>query len=268
MFSLLKEQIGSTSLQSFLEGSILALLALAIYLFTINDVTRVYALPVLAVCLALIGGVYVFTFQFTKEKSKLHQKRTFQILIFACISATLLWVGTTGWFISPFFYLLYLAAVSLAFLFNTSVAFSFVLVLVAILLPQIGGINMNINIFSLLSLVLIVPLSYFLRKAYIIRSEQEKKILVLEKAHKAVETEVEKILANKIINLGAQLREPINDIRQIALYAQKSGAPRDENDFDKIIISTSRAFDFLNAFEEEATGKKLVHTPKNEREKN
>lgn len=247
------------SVQSFVEGSIMGLLALVIYLFTINDQTRVFALPVLALCLLLIVGVYIFTLH---SKSDMHQKKTFQILLFACVSAILLWVGTTGWFLSPFFYLLYLVAVSLAFLFNTSAAFSFILVLVAILVPQIGGVNTNLNIFSLLSLLLIIPLSYFLRREYILRIEKEKKILILEKTHKTSETEVEKILANKITDLGARMREPINDIRQIALFAEKNGAPRDEKDFAKIVISTSRAFDLLDAFEEESTGRKLLKTPK------
>jgi hypothetical protein len=262
MFAFLKHQFITSSMQSLLEGSILGLLALVIYLFTINEETRIYALPILVISLVLILAIYFFDVHIAHKKTDIHQKRTFQILIFACVSAILLWVGTTGWFLSPFFYLLYLVAVSLAFLFNTSATFSFILVLVAILIPQIGGVNTNINIFSLLSLVFIIPLSYFLRKEYITRIEKEKKILVLEGEHKALESNVDKMLANKITNLGAKMREPINDIRQIALFAEKNGAPRDEKDFSKIIISTSRAFDMLNAFEEEATGRKLARTPK------
>lgn len=262
MFLDIKQIITSHAVQSFLEGSILGLLALVIYLFTINDQTRTYALPILILCLSLIGVVYVFTLHEKSKQTEMHQKKTFQILIFACVSAILLWVGTTGWLVSPFFYLLYLVAVSLAFLFNTSVAVSFILVIVAILLPQIGGIHTNIDIFSLLSLLLIIPLSYFLRREYVVRIEREKKILVLEREHKAIETNVEKVLANKIVSLGAQMREPINDIRQIALYAEKHAVMLDEKDFAKIVISTSRAFDLLNAFEESATGKKLLRTPK------
>lgn len=260
-----KQKFSFSSVQSFLEGSIMGLLALVIYLFTVNEQTRIYALPVLLFCLVLILAVYFFKIHTDAKQTDMHQKRTFQILLFACVSAILLWVGTTGWFVSPFFYLLYLVAVSLAFLFNTSAALSFILVLVAILLPQIGGVNTNINIFSLLSLLLIIPLSFFLRKEYVKRIEQEKKILVLEKTYKASDSDVDKILANKVTNLGALLREPINDIRQIALFAQKNGAPRDEKDFSKIIISTARAFELLDSFEEEATGRKLLKTPKSKK---
>ncbi len=248
--------------QSFLEAGILGLLALVIYVFTITNETRMYALPALGIILLLIGVVYIFHLRSKDKSTNLHEQRTFRILIFAVVSAILLWVGTTGWFLSPFFYLLYLAAISLAFLFNTSVAFSFILVLVAILLPQISGVKAQVDIVSLLSLILVVPLAYFLRREYVKRIEKEKKILVLEKEHTVLQTKVEEILSNKVVNLGAQLREPINDIRQIALYAEKNGRPRDIKDFDKIIISTGKAFDVLKSFEEETTGKILVRNPK------
>lgn len=251
-----------STLQSFLEAIILGLLVLVIYLFTIHSDTRMYALPALGVILVLIGIVYIVHTRSKEQKSNLHEQRTFRILIFACVSAILLWVGTTGWFLSPFFYLLYLVAISLAFLFNTSVAFSFILVLVAILLPQIGGIKAQVDIVSLFSLLLVVPLAYYLRREYVARIEREKKILVLEKEHKVLESKVEEILANKVVSLGAQLREPINDIRQIAMYAEKNGRPRDIKDYDKIIISTGKAFEVLKTFEEETTGKMLVRTPR------
>lgn len=254
--------ITASRIQSFLEAIILGLLALVIYLFTLSNETRFFALPVLLVILCLVGIVYLVHIRATGKKTDIHEKRTFRVLIFACVSAILLWVGTTGWFISPFFYLLYLVAISLAFLFNTSVAFSFVLVLVAILLPQISGVRGQVDIVSLLSLLFVIPLSYFLRKEYVGRIEREKKILVLEKEHISSMNKVDEILANKVTNLGVQMREPINDIRQIALYAEKNGSPRDIKDFDKIIISTGKAFEMLEAFEEEATGRKLVHTPK------
>lgn len=266
MLTNIKTTLTSSRLQSVLEAGILGLLALIIYVFTINSDTRVYALPALGLILLLVGIVYVFHIKTKDGQSKLHEQRTFRILVFACVSAILLWVGTTGWFLSPFFFLLYLVAISLAFLFNTSVAFSFILVLVAILLPQIGGVKAQVDIVSLLSLVLVVPLAYFLRREYIVRIEREKKILVLEKEHKALQSKVDEILTNKVINLGARMREPINDIRQIALYAEKNGGPRDVKDFDKIIISTGKAFDLLKAFEEETTGKTLVRTPKKENE--
>lgn len=268
MLRFLKTTLHASRLQSLLESSILGLLALVIYVFTINSEMRSYALPVLGGILVLVSIIYVIHSRAKGGKANVHEKRTFRILIFACVSAILLWVGTTGWFVSPFFYLLYLVAISLAFLFNTSVAFSFILVIVAILLPQIGGVKTQVDIMSLVSLLLIVPLSYFLRKEYISRIEKEKKILILETTHKAYETKVEEILSNKVVSLGAQLREPINDIRQIALYAEKNGGPRDVKDFDKIIISTGKAFEVLKTFEEKTTGKVLVRTPKNENEEN
>ncbi len=250
----------SSKPQKIIESIILALLILVIYLFTTNSDTRVYALPFLLFGFLFVGGVYLFQIRFTKSQQVMVQTRTFKILIFAFVGAILLWVGNTGWFLSPFFYLLYLVAISLGFLFSNSVTLSFVLVLIAILLPQMGTVNTKIDFISIVSLLLIIPLTYFLRREYLVRVEKDKKILILEKGHKAIETKVEEILANRVTKLGAELREPINDIRQLALYAKKN-KEYNRKEFEAIISSSEKALSQLKSFEENTTGRILVKTP-------
>lgn len=251
----------SSRMQNALENVILAMLVLVIYLFTINPLTKNYALFALIGCAIVLGGVVVYHW-FTEKGThySFRNSRTFKLLIFALVSAVLLWVSDTGWFFSPFFYLLYLVVISLGFLFSTSAAFSFVLVIFAILLPNMNTTNADISIITLSSLFLIIPLSYFLRLEYLHRVESEKKILILEQEHKQYKNTVDKVLSNKIVGYASTMREPLNDIRQMVLYAQQK-PERTKDVYKDILASSDKALHFLKEFEEISTGKKLVKTP-------
>lgn len=251
----------SSRSQKILEGLILALLTLVVYLFTINPLTKPYAIYALVLCLALLGIINFVFIKFVKKPAdKLAEKNTFRILIFTITTAVLLWVGSTGWFLSPFFYLLYLLAISLGFLFSTSVSFSFILVLIGVLLPNIGSISSGLDLVSLLSLLLMVPLSYFLRREYLRRIEREKKILILQEEHKTFENKVEEILSNKVSKIATDLREPLNDIKQLAIYIQKTATKNEKEKIKRVINSSEKALQKLKDFEEETTGKILVET--------
>lgn len=249
-------------LQQLIEGIILALLTLVVYLFTINPVTKQYSIYALSVSLVLLVVFYVYSLRRVDDAAWRMHARIFKILAFTFTSAMLLWVGTTGWYFSKFFYLLYLLGISLAFLFSTSVAFSFILVLIAILLPQIGDINTNFDIVSVLSLLLIVPLAYFLSHTYLKVKEREKKILILENERKNLESKVDELLQNRITKISANLREPINDIKQLAYYIPKISTKKEKEEYrQRIIKSSEKALTLVRGFEEETTGRKLLNNP-------
>lgn len=253
-------------LQQILEGSILALLTLVVYLFTVNPLTKSYSLYALVACLGFSLILYLVSIRKGKKGEWRMHHQVLRILTFTFSTAILLWVGTTGWFLSPFFYLLYLLAISLAFLFSTSVAFSFILVIVAILLPTVGEIDPKFDLVTILSLLLTIPLAYFLSKTYLRVKEKEKKILILETEHKEYKTVVEEMLQNKVIRAAAELREPINDIRQLAYYAEHRYTKRDiEENTKKIIKLSEQALKLLNTFEEETTGEKFLKSPKSKK---
>ncbi len=248
--------------QEILEGIILALLTLVVYLFTVNPVTSRLALVVFAASFIFLSIIYLFQLRKKRVSKDITETKTFKVVIFALITGVLLWVGNTGWFLSPFFYLLYLLGISLAFLFSPSVSFSFILVLIGVLLPNMGTIESKISITSLASLLLIIPLSYFLRREYLRRVEKEKKILILESQHKDFANKVEEILSNKVTRMSSDLREPLNDVRLLAMHGQKlqNKNHRARND-KKIILLAQTALKVLKDFEEETTGKILVKSP-------
>ncbi len=245
-------------IQQLFEGIILALLTLVIYLFTINPLTREYSVYALVGCLLVASGVYVISLKKNDERHLLIHGKILKILIFTFVTAILLWVGNTGWVLSPFFYLLYIVGISLAFLFSTSVSFSFVLVLVAILLPNLSEVRSDFDIITVLSLLLIIPLSYFLSDTYLKVKEKEKKIIILEHERKTYKSKVEEMLENKITRIGAELREPINDIRQLALYYPQVETQKDKAEYRRrIVFSSQKAMDILEKFEKDTTGRRV-----------
>lgn len=253
----------TSQVQHGIEALILGLLTLSVYLFTINPITSPIAIYIYVATFLIIAVFFIV--QVKREKTFLNPatSRTFKIIVFALVTGVLLWVSNTGWFLSPFVYLLYIAGISLGFLFSPSVALSFVLLLIAVLLPSLGGVNNKIDLTGAISLLMVIPLSYFLRREYVKRIEREKKILVLQEEHKKFEDTVEEVLSNKVIKMAVNIREPINDIQQIALYAKKHSVPEKAKDFHTIVMASRRALSLLKDFEENTTGKKLVSsTPK------
>lgn len=251
------------NIQRIIEGIILALLTLVVYLFTINPLTKPYSLYALVLCLLFSGGVYFYSIHHSNKKQVRINPNTLKLLMFTFTTAILLWVGSTGWVFSPFFYLLFIVGISVAFLFSTSVSFSFVLVLVAILLPNFEDVRGNFDIITVISLLLIIPLSYFLSHAYLKIKEKEKKILILEDESKTQRSKVEELLHNQITKISAELREPINDIKQMSLYYPKASTKKDQEEYiERITKSSETALQLLNSFEKETTGRVVASTKK------
>lgn len=246
-------------IQQVIEGIILALLTLVIYLFTISPLTRDYSVYALIACLVISGILYLYSLLHDDPRHTFIHDKILKILIFTFITAILLWVGNSGWSLSPFFYLLYIVGISVAFLFSTSVSFSFVLVLVAILLPSMGEVRTDFDIVTVLSLLLIIPLSYFLSHTYLKVKEKEKKILILENEKRTYKSKVEELLENKITKIGADLREPLNDIKQLALYYPHIETQQEKNEYrHRIILSSQKALDLLDTFEKDTTGRGVL----------
>ncbi len=244
-------------IQKILETSILALLVLTVYLFTVNPLTKEYSFYALFLCLFFSVSIYFYSFR--KNRINHQHKKMLKILIFTFITAILLWVGTTGWYLSPFFYMLYIVGISLGFLFSRSAAFSFVLVLIAILLPSFGEITGNFDIVTVFSLFLIIPLSYFLSNIYLKMKEKEKKILVLQNENRSYKSKVDELLSNKITKVSAQLREPLNDIQQLSYYYPKRKTLEAKEEYiRRIIVSSKKALKLIDSFEEDTTGRKIT----------
>lgn len=233
---------------NFLQGIFLYVNLIFIYFFTTIPLTRNYSFTLLILLLLTILILTIF--------GKLKNAVTGYIII----DIVLLIVGITGWFFSPLFSWIYILSLALSFLFNNTVSNSFILILVFIFLPNLGSIDLNIDILSLSSLLLLIPLNQFLRGEYLKLRENEKSILILKEEHKQYKDKLSEILANKVSKISVDIKQPLNDVRLIALYEQKKD--KKNRIYSKIITLIDSSIKYLKDFEETVTGVKLSHSPK------
>lgn len=241
-----------------------------VYAFSIAVITIcIYALTVLPATRAFVssfflGYIFVATAGIMYWPFARHSldnetlRRSYFLTVFI---ALLLWIGVTGWFVSPFFYFLYLMAIVLGFMYSSFTTFLFVLVLVGFFLPNVGSIDFAVDVITLISLSSVVPLTYFLQKEYLHLKQAENKILILEDHKKVVRNRVDEVLANKVSRFAVDLRQPVNDIRQVALHTMKTKKPEKALDaLHKIAVLGRESLDQIEKFEEHVTGRHLLHT--------
>jgi len=154
----------------------------------------------------------------------------------------LLLVGGTGWFLSPFFFLLYLLPIYLGFLYIPSVAFGFLTALLIIFAFSVGEVEVSFDIMTLLSLLLVVPLVIYLRKKYLVLKQTDKDILILEEETGIKSTDtIASLLANRITNLGVTIRQPLSFINQAAtVLLEEDLTPKETTEYIKRIRSTAK----------------------------
>lgn len=188
------------------------------------------------------------------------------LFVYLLTASVLFLVASTGWFFSPFFFVLYLLAVFMAFIFSPAVLISFVLLLVILFSFNIGEVDLSYDFLVVLSLLVTIPLSLYLRKEYLHLKETEKKILVLRKEKEEnYQDIIQEILANKVNSFSADIRQPINDTKQLAFYIREHHSSKELSEsLDKIIFSSEEALKILSLFEAGTTGKKILSTPKKE----
>lgn len=243
-----------------LTAVVIALITLSIYFLTVLPGTRSIAnsMFVLYIFVASVGIAY---WPFARKTLKNDSLYTAYFL--AVFVSLLMWIGVTGWFVSPFFYFLYLLAIILAFIYSPFATLLFVLVLVGLFVPNIGSIDLTVDMITVISLFSVVPLTYFLQKEYLQLKQTEKKVLILEEQGKDLKNKVDQVLANKVSKFAVDLRQPVNDIRQVALVALKSKKKgKLEEALHKITVLGRESLDQIEKFEEGVTGKRLVHTNK------
>lgn len=243
-------------MRRFLPVLAIGFLTVAIFGLTKNPFTGPFKLQMLLVSLLVLAFYWYFS---RKKETTLGQSRGFMYPLIACI---VFLVAATGWFFSPFFFTLYLVGISLALMYTPVVSMAFVVTLVLLFSFNIGEVDLAYDFLVILSLLTTVPIGLLLRREYLRLKEAEKKILVLETEGKEFQGKIEEVLGNKVNNFAVNLRQPVNNIKQLAyrLKGKKTKEAFDKNS-ERIIASSEEALRMLKNFEEETTGKKLLSTP-------
>lgn len=174
-------------------------------------------------------------------------------------------VGGTGWFLSPFFFLLYLLPIYLGFLYTPFVAFGFLTALLIIFSASVGEVNLSFDIFTLLSLLLVVPLLIFLRKKYLVLRQTDKDILILQDESGIKDTDtIASLLSNRITKLGVTVRQPLSFIKQAAqVLLEEDLTPAEATEYLKRIQSTAtESLEEVSEFEGDTSANEVLKNTK------
>lgn len=142
-------------LPHFLRSLLLLVLPFAVLAGTLWQVSSGYVLYIWLI--SLIG---VVVFEFVQGSRWQFAKVVLQTVM------VLLLIGATGWFVSPFFFLLYLLLVYVGFLYRPSAAFSLLAGLLGIFVFSVGRVDTAFDSMTLASLLLVIPLVAYMRKKY------------------------------------------------------------------------------------------------------
>jgi hypothetical protein len=233
-------------------------LTIGVFVLTNNPLTKLFRLQLTLVSLL---ALLFYTYLFKRRGETMRKASTFLLLLTTFI---LFLIASTGWFFSPFFFSLYLLAILLAFVWSPLVSFGFIATLVGLFSLNIGDVDLVYDFLVVISLLTVIPLGSYLRREYLHLEEEKKKILVLEQEREQYLSKIDELLANRMHEFVAWLREPVNNIRQLAHRLEKYECGKHVDRYRKRIIAESeRALGELEDFEKATTGKELLSTPEN-----
>ncbi len=226
--------------------------------------TSINSLSGFTLHLALLLGLVAISLSFAKKMLPASALMDFARSVLH-ISFAVTLVGATGWFFSPFFFLLYLAPLYLGFLFNPTVSFSFLAGLLLIFSSSIGEVDVAYDILTLISLLLVIPLVIYLRRTYLILRQSHRDILILndESGIKDADT-IAKLLSNKITSLGVNMRQPLTFIKQGITVLMESDLEEKEalKYLQRIRTTAIETLDMIRAFERETSNNVVLeNTP-------
>lgn len=243
-------------MKRFKPAAISIAITLAVYLITKIPPLSYFKLH-LTLIMLLAAIIYGYTVK--KKGGQIGQTKTMIVLVSVFI---LFLVAASGWFVSPFFFALYLIGMLAGFVFTPSTSIAFILTLAGLFAFDIGTIDIAYDYLTILSLLTVIPLTFYLRKEYLRLREAEKEILVMRREERVYQNKVEELLANKINEFAVNLRQPINDTKQLAFLLKKAHAHEAViKAADRIIASAEESLRMLATFEEQATGKHLLKSP-------
>lgn len=206
--------------------------------------------PFLAIGLLVLLLVY----RFTPRVPRALRTATWILLVLSL-------VGSTGWFYSPFFFGLYLAAIALGFVYTAGVAIAFTIALIILFAFSVGEVNVAYDFLTLLSLLTVIPLTLGLRRSFLLVQQERKGILILEgERHSEGVTTLDTILQNRINRIGILLRQPITYIKQglALLHDGKLSPPESQDVVHRMQRSTDELFTLVKDFERGTTKNDLL----------
>lgn len=231
-------------------------ITLLVFFLTRNPITKPLSLQMTLISLLVLGVYYVWNSR--RSEAKTGPTSTFIYLLSVFL---LFLIAATGWFFSPFFFLFYFLALGLAFMFDSLTSSVFVITLALLFSFNIGEVDLAYDFMVILSILAIIPVAIYLKKYYLKLKEAAKTILILEEQQRKYENSIDEVLANRMNNFSAVMRDPINNLKQLTyMMKQKPNAEQAAKYAEKMDISVEKALRLLKEFEQDTTGKKFIST--------
>ena len=237
-------------------ATVYLVLPILVFLYTslpyVNRFTPIISLLLLALALGARFAV------------KLPRKLT----VAAWVLFVLTLMGSSGWFFSPFFFALYLAAIALGFMYTPMVTIGFTLGLLTIFASSVGEVSPTADFLTLLSLLSVIPITMVLRKSYLLVQQEKKGILILESEERdSGLSSLDAVLTNQVNKIAITIRQPITYIRQGMALLKENTLTAEE--YPAVIERMSRAadevFTLIKEFESDTTQNKLLNRTKVEK---
>lgn len=183
------------------------------------------------------------------------------VVVVLCVVFVLCLVGSSGWFFSPFFFTLYLAAIALGFMYTPLVATAFTIALLVIFASSVGEVSPTADFLTLVSLLAVIPITIVLRKSFLLVQQEKRGILILESEDPVGDlTSLDSVLSNQVNRISIVLRQPITYIRQALALLKDDALTKEE--YPVVIHRMSRAadevFTLVKEFESATTKNKLL----------
>lgn len=240
--------------------ALMLIIAPGVYLLTQNGITE----PInFFGFLLLVMWVILYAIFYTAFPGNRTSAWTTQLQLVNLWLLCLLIISVTGWFSSPFLFLVYLLVISSYFVLSPLVPLGLIASIVGVYFLQTKEFTFGGDYTLFISLVLTWPVAYYLRSEYLKIAQAENGILVIEGESSSKGGVLPKVLANRITHFASLVRQPLVNIKN---YTHVAGSHRldDQARMDylqKIFDSAALALRELTKFEEETTGQKMRPAP-------
>lgn len=136
--------------------------------------------------------------------------------IFILNTLIFLLIFSTGSLNSPLFFLLYFLGFGIAFVFEPSSTFVFVIGAILVFLPDVFKDEFAVNLLKISSLVLISPLAFFFGKEYKVNDMQSESIEALKERTKdsadTISQDIEQVIKAEKQNLNEKDLNKLNEV--------------------------------------------------------
>jgi hypothetical protein len=200
------------------------------------------------VAAVVVTMIMTFVIEYTREKNELLNRIFFSMVVFMM----LILVQNTGWFYSPFLFVLFLTTVACVLLYSFWAGAFFLGSISVLFLSYVDRTTPWYDYVRILSFFTALPLSVVFSSEFLRLKQNDKKILILEEESAVNKGELERLRRNRLIWNDVLLRQSLATARNFVLYwdGNSSGLPpKLQRDLKRTARKLDEALENIKKFE-------------------